>query len=333
MHSIFHVGSPAKVNLSLFVGSRLRSTGLHTLRSVFCRAELSDSMRVEIFEGKLDTPTGILSPFLYHEFGNQKIYLSVRIIDELKRQLQQQGIFQVVENELNGPHNFIFSTLKHFFDCQKERGVCEIERTFIITLNKVIPLEAGLGGGSTNAASLLTILSKYFFINDQSLLYKVAKQTGNDVLPCLYSSPVYYDGEHILTTKKRGIALEALIIKPEEGSSTKEAFKSLNRPVQDTQEKIPSYSEDDLKNFIGVFMNFETDFYNDFEKPVFKQLPILLGGKNVLLENGASFAGLCGSGSSLIGVYRRGILDQKIINFIRVALGEGWFVKNAKIYL
>jgi 4-diphosphocytidyl-2C-methyl-D-erythritol kinase len=333
MPSVFHSRCPAKINLLLLVESRLRSTGLHTLRSVFCRAGLTDFMRVEIFEGQVDDPPQMHSPFVCQEFETQKVFLSVRIIDELKRQLQKLGKLQIVENELNLPGNSILSAIKYFFDYRRERGLSEVERTFVITLNKAIPLEAGLGGGSANAASLLQILSRHLLSNDQSLLHEVAKKTGNDVLPCLYSSPVFYDGEHIVATGERGSALEVLIIKPEQGSSTKEAFLSLDRPFTDSPDRSTPFSEQDLKDFVGDFIKFETAFLNDFEKPVFEQLPILLLGKDVLMDHGASMAGMSGSGSSLVGVYKRGILDENIINSVRIALGEGWFIKNAEIYL
>ena len=152
-----------------------------------------------------------------------------------------------------------------------------------IELRKRIPAGGGLGGGSSNAAATLVALSKMFGISRP--LHDVALSLGSDVPFFLLGATAYATGRgEVLTPLPplRGIPL--LLLLPEERVMTPEAFRMLRR-----------FSPPGGVN---------GELTNDFEEPVFERLPRLSALKERLYAAGAAWAGMSGSGSTIVGAFR-----------------------------
>lgn len=152
-----------------------------------------------------------------------------------------------------------------------------------IELQKRIPAGGGLGGGSSNAAATLTALSKMFGIAKP--LHDLALSLGSDVPFFLLGGTAYATGRgEVLTPLPplRGIPL--LLLLPEERVMTAEAFRMLRR----------------FSPPAGV----RGELVNDFEEPVFERLPRLRRLKERLYAGGAAWAGMSGSGSTIVGAFR-----------------------------
>ncbi len=153
-----------------------------------------------------------------------------------------------------------------------------------IKLAKRIPAGGGLGGGSSNAAAVL----KAFGCNDE----KIALSLGSDVPFFLLGGTAYATGRgEKLVPLPPVTGVPLLLVLPEERVSTPQAFAM-----------IRSYSKP-----LGVdaYRDFRAEiFVNDFEEPVFARLPHLAEYKRRLLGAGAFWAGMSGSGSTIVGAFR-----------------------------
>ena len=142
-----------------------------------------------------------------------------------------------------------------------------------IHIEKRIPAGGGLGGGSSNAAATLVALSKMFAIKVP--LEKIALDLGSDVPFFLVGGRAHATGRGEIITPLEDLAPEPLLlVLPEERVMTTEAFRMWN----------------------GTH-----DPVNDFEPPVFAKLPRLREYKQRLLDVGASWAAMSGSGSTIVG--------------------------------
>lgn len=168
-----------------------------------------------------------------------------------------------------------------------------------IFLEKNIPIGAGLGGGSSNAAITLKAINKLFDLNlDYSELLQMAFELGSDVpyflnpVPCFASSR----GE-ILTPINLFISQPVLIVNPGIHISTKWAFEHLeikknpNKLVNLKTKK--SISLEDIKQSAS----------NDFEEIVFNEYPEIKSIKEKLYSLGADFSIMTGTGSTLFGIF------------------------------
>ncbi|HYI08711.1 MAG TPA: 4-(cytidine 5'-diphospho)-2-C-methyl-D-erythritol kinase [Thermoanaerobaculia bacterium] len=151
-----------------------------------------------------------------------------------------------------------------------------------IELRKRIPAGGGLGGGSSNAAATLMALGN-------GDLRDIALHLGSDVPFFLLGGTAYATGRgEVLTPLPPMTGIPLLLVLPEEGVLTKDAFARITR-----------YSP---PLGLAAYRDF-ANFTNDFEEPVFATLPRLRELKERLLENGAFYASMSGSGSTLFGAF------------------------------
>ncbi|HEX7152443.1 MAG TPA: 4-(cytidine 5'-diphospho)-2-C-methyl-D-erythritol kinase [Thermoanaerobaculia bacterium] len=153
-----------------------------------------------------------------------------------------------------------------------------------IDLRKRIPAGGGLGGGSSDAAATLVALNEMFDLGRDDLP-ALALQLGSDVPFFLVGGRAYATGRgEVLTPLPPEPAVPLLLLLPEERVMTGEAFASLR-----------SFSAP-----AGA----DARYVNDFEEPVFAKLPRLRELKQRLIDAGATFAAMSGSGSTLFGTFR-----------------------------
>ncbi len=153
-----------------------------------------------------------------------------------------------------------------------------------IDLRKRIPAGGGLGGGSSNAATTLRALGAA-----RADLASIALVLGSDVPFFLVGGTAYATGRgEVLTPMPPMPGIPLLLVLPEERVLTKDGFARITR-------YSPPLGIDAYRDF--------TNFTNDFEEPVFSLLPRLRTFKERLLNAGAKWAGMSGSGSTLVGAF------------------------------
>jgi 4-diphosphocytidyl-2-C-methyl-D-erythritol kinase len=152
-------------------------------------------------------------------------------------------------------------------------------------LRKRIPAGGGLGGGSSNAATTLMMLGC-----DCEDLPELALSLGSDVPFFLVGGTAYATGRgEVLTPLPPMAGIPLLLLLPEERVLTKDAFA-----------RITHYSQ---PLGIDAYRDGFANFTNDFEEPVFAMLPRLRGLKQRLMDAGATWASMTGSGSTIVGVF------------------------------
>lgn len=167
-----------------------------------------------------------------------------------------------------------------------------------IHLHKNIPLEAGLGGGSSDGAFALKMLNEFFDIYlDDIVLEDYAGLLGSDCPFFIYNSPTLVEGRGD-QVNEIGVDLKGYfigIVKPDLSISTREAYRSIQpgQPEHEIQSIINSMPVTEWKNFLK----------NDFEKSILEKHPVLSEFKARLYENGAIYASLTGSGSAMYGLF------------------------------
>lgn len=168
-----------------------------------------------------------------------------------------------------------------------------------ITLNKQIPSQAGLGGGSSDAAATLISLNEMFHLGlKYEQLINLSLQLGSDVPFFIRSKPAIGASRgEVLDYLDLEITEPILLINPGINIPTRVAFQNI----------VPL---DTWFDFRSIIVNNKLDYAlmksnvkNDFEKYVFEKYPVIEKIKKQLYENGALFALMSGSGSSVYGIF------------------------------
>lgn len=168
-----------------------------------------------------------------------------------------------------------------------------------IHLEKNIPIGAGLGGGSSNAASALLGLNEMFELNlKEEKLLETALSLGSDVPFFIKSKPAVGTSRgEILQYSEIYIDKPILIINPGIHISTKDAFSNIK----------PKKSEFNYKYFLQNknidFEYLKENLKNDFEHYVFSIYPEIKGIKDNLYKHNALFTLMSGTGSTIFGIF------------------------------
>lgn len=179
-----------------------------------------------------------------------------------------------------------------------------------IHLHKSIPIGAGLGGGSSDAAATLRALNEEFQLGlAAERLEEYAGRLGADCPFFIRNQPVFASGTGTdfepvdLTLKGKYL----LLLWPGLHISTAEAYRTC----------IPRGTGGDLKNLIQQpISQWRNTLGNDFESSLFPTYPILTRIKAKLYDMGAEYAAMSGSGSALFGLFDRAVQeeDEKQLN-------------------
>ncbi len=162
-------------------------------------------------------------------------------------------------------------------------------------LQKRIPTGGGLGGGSSNAAATLMALDEMFELRTpHERMHEIALSLGSDVPFFLMGGRAYATGRgEQLTMLPVGEPIPLLLLFPQVRVSTAEAFSLI-------REYSKPIGVDRYRKAIDLLDHAEL-LVNDFERVILPRLPKL---KNRLLESGAVWAGMTGSGSTIVGAFR-----------------------------
>lgn len=170
-------------------------------------------------------------------------------------------------------------------------------------LHKVIPMGAGLGGGSSDAAFVLQMLNEKFQMQlSDKQLQGYALHLGSDCPFFLNNKPCFAAGRGEILQQLNVDLLDykILIVNPGIHISTQWAFSSI----------IPAKPAESLQHIIAQpIETWKDQLCNDFEVPVFEIHPAVKKIKEELYQNGALYAAMSGSGSSVFGIFKK---DQNI---------------------
>lgn len=166
-----------------------------------------------------------------------------------------------------------------------------------IHLHKAIPMGAGLGGGSADASFMLKLLNEKFHLNlstDQFINY--ALQLGSDCPFFIINKPCFASGRGEIL-EPVGVDLSAykiLLVNPGIHVNTGWAFSQIT----------PALPAKSIKKIIQQSVDtWKEELKNDFEEPICKAHPAVREIKETLYSNGAIYAAMSGSGSTVFGIF------------------------------
>lgn len=252
----------AKINLGLNIISK-REDGYHNLETVFYPIPLTDALEIKLMDEKFPS----------------KYACDLKITGNSIECNEQ-------ENLVVKAYNLLASDYK-------------LPRIHT-HLYKRIPSQAGLGGGSSDAAYMIRILDERFRLNlGITEMEKYAVKLGADCPFFITSEPAFATGigEQLtpIDTKIWGLTgYYIALVKPDVAVSTKDAFALIHPTLP------KKCCKDIVKQSIDTWKD---ELTNDFESSVFAQYPQLKEIKEKLYQLGAVYAQMSGSGSSLFGIF------------------------------
>ncbi len=233
----------------------------------------------------------------YHEL--RTIFQQIDLHDTLRINLRRDERIGFISDSSTVPaddSNLVVRAAKLFLD---STGIAQGAD---ITLEKRIPVGAGLGGGSSDAAAVLMGLNAlHGFPLERRELLQLAQQLGADVPFFIYGGLAGAEGiGEILQPLTMQLPVYFVVVSPPVFVSTAEAFAGLKISLTNSAGNI------NLTQFIESldFRVWREHLVNDFETLIFSRFPDLGKIKEKLYETGADYAGLSGSGCSLFGVFR-----------------------------
>lgn len=247
-----------KINLGLNVISH-RPDGYHDLETVFYPIPLHDNLEV-------NTDHRSPRPYTWHQTG-----------------LQIEG---------DPEHNLVVRVLNQLLETYPHQ-IPPVE----IWLHKRIPAGAGLGGGSSDAASMMRLLNEQYELgmDDAEMEFRLS-HLGADCAFFNRGVPAFATGigDQLMPINLTLAGWNLVLVKPNIHVSTREAFsyvtphrpetsllQALSRPVEDWRDTV----------------------VNDFETSVFRHHPEISAIKMTLYDMGATYASMTGSGSSVFGLF------------------------------
>lgn len=170
-----------------------------------------------------------------------------------------------------------------------------------IYMYKHIPMGAGLGGGSSDAAFMIKLLNEKFSLGMSiNQMEDYAARLGADCAFFIQDRPVFATGiGNIMTPVELSLkGMYIVLVKPNISISTKEAYSKVNphHPSQSLTELI-KYPIEEWKNII----------VNDFESSIFIAHPEIAAIKDKLYDMGAIYASMSGSGSAVYGIFKESV--------------------------
>lgn len=234
----------------------------------------------------------------YHDI--ETIFEKIALFDTITIRPYEKGI-KVTTDTLDLPtdnRNLAYKAASILFKEADFKGGIWVD------IKKRIPIAAGLGGGSSNAATVLSGANRLFRLGfKRNELIELAKRLGADV-------PLFLNESSFAIGRNRGDEISSLgvyknlniwhiLVVFNFGSPTPGAYKGLNLRLTHKAGNVKMFARFLLKNDIE---NLANSLYNRLEEVVLKRFDIIDFTKRLLLEEGALGALLSGSGPTLFGL-------------------------------
>lgn len=258
----------AKINIGLNITNR-RPDGFHDIETVFYPVRLADHLFIRPAENKDE------------EIFN--VWSSIRTVGGVRDESIQEELSK-------GGTNIISKALALL---RENYDVPPID----IAMLKNIPVGAGLGGGSSDAAFFIKEINSFFSLGmttDQ--MKELASRLGSDCAFFIDNTPKYATGRGEIMQSVPSVldGYKIKVIKPLFNISTKEAYSKVKPQTPKTSL---------LEDFNRPVMEWKDYIKNDFEQFLFPKHPELQRYKDALYESGALYAAMTGSGSALFGIF------------------------------
>jgi 4-diphosphocytidyl-2-C-methyl-D-erythritol kinase len=198
-----------------------------------------------------------------------------------------------------------------------------IKEGIYVDLYKVIPVGAGLAGGSTDAAATITGMNELFELNlTLEEMMSIGEKFGADIPYCLIGGTALAEGiGEKLTVLEAILPLHIVVAKPKVSVSTKYVYDHL---LLDDQMKHPNIDgmveAIEAKDLSGIAKNLG----NVLEDVTIKGYPEVLEIKKAMMEEGALGALMSGSGSAVFGLFE----DQRSAKIATKALKQNKYIRN-----
>ncbi len=257
----------------------------------------------------------------YHELHT--ILQTISLHDDLHFDLSGDGRITLTCNDPGIPTDAGNLVLRAAYALRDRYGVDTGAR---ISLQKVIPAQAGLGGGSSNAAiALLALIHLWQIPATASELSEIAARLGADVPFFLSGGTALGEGTGTTLSKlPEGVIQHLIVVTPSASVSTAEAYAAVDSVALTTSGVEPILSSSptgaDFQDSTPGLLHY--DLKNDFESVIFDIEPEIKRAKDALLRAGANCALLAGSGSSVFGIFSSQEAQQSAIN--KIQLEAGW---------
>jgi 4-(cytidine 5'-diphospho)-2-C-methyl-D-erythritol kinase len=251
-----------KINLGLNIVAK-RSDGYHDLETVFYPIPLCDALEIKKMDEEFPSPTPI----------DLKVTGNVVECDESKNLVVKAYHLLAQDYELPRVHAHLV---------------------------KRIPMQAGLGGGSADAAYMIRLLDERFRLNmGNAEMERYAAKLGADCAFFIRSEIAFARGiGDILEPVDNEVnGLEGYyiaLVKPDVAVSTAEAYAGVTpkKPIKSCRDIVCQPID-----------TWREELTNDFEESIFKKYSILSEVKEKLYNNGAVYAQMSGSGSTIFGIF------------------------------
>lgn len=263
--------------------------------SVFLKANAKLNLFLNI-KGKLESN--------YHDMI--MINQSIDIYDEIKVSKNFGNGINIIDDKsgIEKKDNIMYKAAK-LIDETKQKINIDIE------ISKNIPMQAGLGGGSSDCAGIINAIDTLYNLN---LSYKekieYAVKLGADVPFCMFGGSKYVGG---IGEKLSDISSDEflfLVVKPDENMPTNRAFKLFDESKKEYRDT--KFLEKIKNNFKKLDLDFvKKYFYNDFEMVISKEFPIINQIKSDFYENKADFAMMSGSGTTVYCIFENEDIRKK----------------------
>ncbi|MFH0793626.1 MAG: 4-(cytidine 5'-diphospho)-2-C-methyl-D-erythritol kinase [bacterium] len=236
----------------------------------------------------------------YHELVT--VFQNVGLADEIEFEPAERGISLEINSgkglEVKG--NLILRAARKL---QKHTG--DDKQGVSIRLTKKIPVGAGLGGGSADAAATLVALNRLWQrgLSDEDL-QQIGSEIGSDVAFFIRGGAALGEGRgERLTPLGEGPVGHAVIVRPPFSISTADAFKAYRRrsdwgPPRDPARMVEAVGKKNL-NLVGG------ELFNRFENVLYGEYPVLAAIRHTLAAAGCCGAVLSGSGSCAYGLVEK----------------------------
>ena len=275
----------------------------------------------ETAPGKLNLTLDVLGkrPDGYHDL--EMVMISVSLADELRLELGTGGDWSVTCDRPGipaGPDNLCWKAARAYCDAA---GVDP--EGLRIHVRKAVPAQAGMAGGSSDAAAVLRALNRHYGRFSEEELRAIGLSVGSDVPYCLFGGVALARGRGEILTRLPELPGELwfVLAKPEFSVSTPALFREIDAARDGEGASLPSADKRCLSLHAGSFAArphtqamldaiargdrnaIGAALQNNFEPLVAARFPIVEELRRIMLTHGALGARLTGTGSVVFGLF------------------------------
>lgn len=271
------------------------------MEQIFKKAKAKINLTLEVLEKRPDN---------YHNI--KSIFQTIYLYDELYIEKIQNNKIELYTNveELNNENNIIYKA--YYKLKEKYTKITGVK----VILKKRIPMQAGLGGGSTDCATFISCMNKLFKLNmNIQEQREFGEKLGADVPACLHTGTLLAEGiGEKIDIIQSNLNYYVIVIKPQISCSTKEMYQKL-----DERKKVIQKD-----NTINIKLALEQSNFNLLTKNVYNVFEEIIDEKDIiqnlkkeLEKNGAKASLMAGSGSCIFGIFDNKNIAKQAYNKLK----------------